>query len=80
MFLAYNIIFNLHILPVNFMIILKEISLEIFPPMLEQNKGEALNGEDVIAPVNPQSYIDIVHGKVPDEQNYDQAHPWGGHS
>ena len=34
MFLAYNIIFHLHVIPVNFSIILKEILLELFPPLL----------------------------------------------
>lgn len=35
MFFAYNIIFHIHILPVNFAIITKEIFLEIFPPLLK---------------------------------------------
>lgn len=37
MFLAYNIVFHMHLLPVNMAIILKEIFLEIFPPLLKQN-------------------------------------------
>jgi hypothetical protein len=37
MFLGYNVIFHLHLVPVNAAIITKEIFLEIFPPMLKQN-------------------------------------------
>jgi len=46
MFLAYNIVFNLHLIPVNFFIMIKEIALEIFPPLLDQDVGEELNWED----------------------------------
>jgi len=43
MFLAYNIVFHLHVIPVNFVIIVKEFFLEVFPPLLKQDVGENLD-------------------------------------
>lgn len=42
MFMAYNMIFNLPMLPANLMIIFDEIWFKILPPMLDQNKRAAL--------------------------------------
>ena len=69
MFLAFNIIFNIHILPVNIMIIIKEITLEIFPPLLDQDEGENLGLSDVEDTIKPESYKDIFTGKLPDQEN-----------
>ena len=41
MYMAYNIIFNLHILPVNMQIIWKEFWLLVFPPLLDTDKKGA---------------------------------------
>lgn len=69
MFLAYNIIFNIHILPVNMMIILKEITLDLFPPMLEQDSDEGLNLQDAEDTVKPLSWWDMITGKsLPDQE------------
>ena len=42
MLYAYCLIFHLHVLPVNLMIIGKEFFLDIFPPLLEQDAGDEL--------------------------------------
>ena len=69
MFLAYNIIFNLHILPVNLMILFKETMLEIFPPLLAQDTGDNLDVEDIVDTAEPSTWWDwIVNGKTPDDQ------------
>ena len=69
MFLGYNIAMNLHVIPVNTMIIVKEVFLELFPPLLNQDEGDALNSQDASAVVNPNSYIDSVKNRrLPDQQ------------
>lgn len=71
MFLAYNIMFNIHILPVNCAIITKEIFLEIFPPLLKQDRGTNLDVQDVEDVVKPRTYIDFVtRGQLPDEEGH----------
>jgi len=82
MFLAYNVVFNIHILPVNFMILLKEVTLWIFPPMLEQNTDEELTIDDAKDTVSPNSYLDIFTGKLPDQENaynIDKKYPGYNH-
>ena len=46
MFLAYNIIFHLHVLPVNLAIFIKEASLWFFPPLLKQTEHTSLDAVD----------------------------------
>ena len=60
MWLGYNIIFNLHIMPVNFAILIKEVLLEIFPPLLDQDRTNNLDLEDAEDVVNPDSYIGLI--------------------
>jgi hypothetical protein len=73
MYLAYNILFNLHLMPVNFVIMFKEIFLEIFPPMLNQNRGSQIDTKDLEDTVNPQSYVNVItHGELPDENDHRQ--------
>lgn len=57
MFLIYSLIFHLHILPVNFMILWKELSLEFFS-MLDTDKDDGLDMEDVADTANPVSWWD----------------------
>jgi len=64
MFLAYNVAVNLHIIPVNFMIILKEVSLWIFPPMLEQDTGEQLTTDDAKSTISPNSWDQLLNQKT----------------
>ena len=69
MYLAYNIIFNLHIIPVNMMILIKEFSLEVAHPMLNQDEGDNLDVEDIIEAVEPITWWDwIIKGMLPDQQ------------
>jgi hypothetical protein len=71
MVMAYVIIFNIHIIPVNLAIIVKEISLEIFPPLLKQDKGTNLDIQDIEDSANPKTYIEVVsHGKLPDQEKH----------
>jgi hypothetical protein len=60
MYLAYNIVFNLHIMPVNLTIIFKEFSLMLWPPMLDQDLGDELDGEDFVDMVEPQTWWDWI--------------------
>jgi hypothetical protein len=60
MTLAYNVLFNIHIMPVNIMILGKETALWIFPPMLDQNDGDELNIEDVENVASPISWWDLI--------------------
>ena len=55
MFLAYNIVFNLHILPVDLNIMGKELWLEVFPPLLGKDEDEGLGGDDVKNEFSPKS-------------------------
>ena len=55
MFLAYNIVFNLHILPVDLNIMGKELWLEVFPPLLGKDEDEGLGGDDVKNELNSKS-------------------------
>jgi hypothetical protein len=67
MFLAYNVASNLHIIPVNVMIILKEVSLWIFPPMLEQDTDEQLTTDDAKSTISPYSWDQLLKQKqLPD--------------
>lgn len=83
MFLAYNIIFHIHILPVNFAIITKELFLICFPPLLKQDKGANLDLQDAEDVVKPNTYINFVtRGELPDEEPHrndyrGKAHPNG---
>jgi hypothetical protein len=77
MFFAYNIVFNLHIIPVNMMIIWKELMLTFFPPLLAADYDEGLKADDFVDDVKPQSYLDIVtKGKLPDQE---RAYSYQGH-
>jgi hypothetical protein len=58
MFLAYNVVFNIPILPVSVMIMLKEFTLELFPPLLDQDEDEQLDLEDAEDAVSPISWWD----------------------
>lgn len=66
MYLAYNIIFHLHVLPINLAIVVKEFFLLIFPPLLPQDAGKNLDIQDVEDTVDPRTYADIARGKAPD--------------
>jgi len=56
-------------MPVNIMILGKEFMLEVFPPMLDQNKGDNLNLDDLEETVKPRTYWDmIVNQELPDKQ------------
>ena len=66
MFLAYSIIFHIHVLPVNLAIIVKEFLLLIFPPLLKQDQGSNLDLDDAAAAVSPNTYVDIAQGRMPD--------------
>lgn len=66
MFLAYSIIFHIHVLPVNLAIIIKEFLLMVFPPLLKQDQGDNLDLDDVGAAVSPYSWLGIFQGKMPD--------------
>lgn len=69
MFLAYNVLFNIHIMPVNIMILLKEVTLEIFPPMLDQDTGDNINIVDIEETASPYSWLDFfTTGKEVDNQ------------
>lgn len=57
MYLIYSLIFHLHILPVNFMILWKELSLEFFS-MLDTDSNDGLDAEDVADTANPVSWWD----------------------
>jgi hypothetical protein len=71
MYLGYNVLFNIHLMPVNFAIIVKEILLEIFPPLLNQDKGGNLDGEDVVDIVNPKTYRDLIlNGDIPNAKDH----------
>lgn len=51
------------------MILGKEFMLEVFPPMLDQNKGDNLNLDDLEETVKPRTYWDmIVNQELPDKQ------------
>jgi len=68
MFLAYNIIFHLHIIPVNVVIFLKEFMLMVFPPLLIQDQGQNLDLQDVTDVVRPSTYTGIAKGQMPDTE------------
>ena len=53
MFLAFNLVGNIIVMPVNFAIIAKEVTLEIFPPLLDQDEGENLGINDFEETVRP---------------------------
>ena len=68
MFLAYNIVFNLLIVPVNWVILIKEISMFI-RPMLDQDEGDQLDDQDIVSFVNPVTWYDwMAYGTLPDQQ------------
>ena len=69
MFLAYNIIFTLPLMPVNIAIIGKETLLEIFPPYLGADNSEELDSDDLKSTFKLQSYIDLLKGRMPDERH-----------
>ena len=76
MTLAYNVLFNIHILPVNIMILFKETLLEIFPPMLDQDEGDQLDIEDVENTASPISWWDFfTKGEEVDDQLPAQSKP-----
>jgi len=76
MLLAYNIVFNLHIMPVNFMIWFKELMLEIFPPMLQQDDGDELDLQDVEESISPITWwMMFVNGRAPDQQLPTESKP-----
>jgi hypothetical protein len=56
MFLAFNVISNVIVMPVNIAIMTKEVMLELFPPLLDQDDGENLNLNDFESTVRPSSY------------------------
>lgn len=60
MFLAYNVVFNIPILPVSIMVMLKEFTLELFPPLLDQDEDEQLDLEDAEDAVSPVSWWDML--------------------
>lgn len=62
MFLAYNLIFLAHIMPVNLMILGKEVSLWFFP-MLDTDKDDGLDTEDVADTFNPFSWLDAFRNE-----------------
>lgn len=71
MYLAYNIIFNIHILPVNLAILVKEVFLEIFPPLLKQDQGDNLDLQDLEDTVSPNTYVDLfTKGRLPDQEDH----------
>lgn len=70
MFLAYNVVFHLHILPVNCAIFMKEFFLLIFPPMLKQNKGYNLDLQDAEDAVSPSTYTNMARGQLPDQESH----------
>merc|ERR1711935_670779 len=63
MFLAYNVLFHLHIMPVNFAIVFKEILLELFPPLLKQNAHTKMDLKDAETVVNPKTYLNTIEGR-----------------
>ena len=72
MFMAYNIVFNLHILPVDLNIIGKELWLEMFPPLLGVDENEELTNDDVKNELDPKgswfsSHLWNAHPKAIDE-------------
>jgi hypothetical protein len=76
MYLGYNVLFNIHLMPVNFAIISKEIFLEIFPPLLKQDQGSNLDGNDIVDVVNPKTYVDLVRdGSIPNTKDHTHYDP-----
>lgn len=70
MLVAYMLIYNLHIIPVNAMIFIKECLLEWFPPLLDQDYGDELNYEDYEDVVNPATYERSIQTRtLPDQRN-----------
>lgn len=53
----------------------------LFPPMLDQDDGDELDGEDFVDMVNPETWFDwIVYQKSPDQQDtiadkWEKLHP-----
>jgi len=82
MSLAYNVLFNIHIMPVNIMILGKETMLWIFPPMLEQDEGDDLDIEDVENVASPVKWYnfftkgDEIDLQDPDQSKIDSEEKW----
>jgi hypothetical protein len=70
MFLAYSIIFHIHVLPVNLAIIIKEFLMLIFPPLLKQDQGDNLDLQDVGDAISPYTYTNLAQGKMPDQERH----------
>lgn len=71
MILAYLTVFHLHIIPVNFLIWMKEITMEIFPPLLDQDLGDNLDLEDLRTAFSIWTYYDLLtKGEFPDAEHH----------